>query len=238
MGPNSIAILSRAYAQCMIRLNDMGFTVTVLHDFEEVSAVLRKAGKSATLQFNTKLFDFNGCNGFCHLVEKDGEPVSTFCSQLMDTGLKNLQEFHWMQLDRLYPAEDSMIDRTWSCPPMTKLTGPLMYSGDACNPVGARTTRSSLERLRLVAKLNLFLGLISWQTIRASVGLARAADVRRGLGAVYGAYHTCPFATRWRQLPDDRRQDDVFLFSHSADILHQAEIEVRGYENPHMEVSD
>lgn len=226
MGPKLIARLGAAYETCHRQLREQGFSVEVLDDFAEIERELADRSKEVTPLFQTKFFDFNGHNGFCHVLTKDGKPLSYYCSQLVDTGVKNYLDYHRMQLHRIYP--ENTVDRSWECPPMAGLSGLLMYSGEALNVPGSRTMQGSLSRLSLLARMNLYLGLKAWPGITASVGLARAAHVSRGLGEIYGARHSYPFATRWIEPPPDRRQDDAFLFSLTDDILYLAEIDARG----------
>ncbi|MCV0429733.1 MAG: hypothetical protein K5905_30210, partial [Roseibium sp.] len=117
------------------------------------------------------------------------------------------------------------IDRDWVCPPMQDIKGQIIYSGDALNVQGQGSVRQSLERLALLARMNLYLGLATWKEATACVGLARAARVRKALGEIYGALHTYPYATKWLNPPSDRMQDDVFLFNWARDVLYLAKID-------------
>lgn len=226
MGPEDIATLINAYSACRTRLLALGCSVQVLNDFEEVGPLLTNAGKDVTPFFQSRFFDFNKHNGFCHVALADGEPVSFYCSQLFDTGGMDYLNYHRMQLSRIYGSEFP-VDPSWVCPPMLKIKGKVIYSGDALNVPGYASARKSLERLALISRMNLYLGFVTWRAAIASVGLARADRVGKSLGEVYGALHTYPYATRWLNLPPDRRQDDMFLFNSAKDVLYLARIEVR-----------
>ncbi|WP_208993206.1 hypothetical protein [Roseibium sp. TrichSKD4] len=201
----------------------------MLLDFQEVEPLLESCQKEVTPFFKTCFFDFNAHNGFCHAAYQDGRPVSFYCSQLFDTGGLSYLEYHRRQLERIY-GPDCPIDRSWACPPMEQIVGPVIYSGDALNVPGSRSLKESMLRLRALAKMNLYASLLSWPGAQASVGLARASHVSKGLGNAYGAFHTYPYATRWIKPPSDRLQDDVFLFSWQADILYQAQIDALDLE--------
>lgn len=224
LGPEDVSILFNAYSACRSKLYDLGCTVRVLRDFNEVTPALEAFGKEVTPFFQGRFFDFNGHNGFCHVAMAKGEPVSFYCSQLFDTGALSYLEFHRAQLTRIYGPEHP-IDRQWACPPMQEIQGQIIYSGDALNVPGQGSVRQSLERLALISRMNLYLGLATWKTATACVGLARAARVRKALGEVYGALHTYPYATKWHKPPIDRKQDDVFLFNWARDVLYLAKID-------------
>lgn len=229
MGPNDNAVLINAYSACQELLAEQGYHVGVLSDFREVNQLLRSGGKTVTPFFQNRFFDFNGHNGFCHVAMLDGAPVSFYCSQVFDTGSMNYLQYHRTQLMRIY-GEEHDIDEAWVCRPMTEIKGKVIYSGDALNVEEARNTKNSLKRLQVLAKMNLYLGLLTWPDVSASVGLARGRHVALGLGFRYAAYHSYPYATRWITPPSDRKQDDAFLFSKRDDILYQAQIDACGFD--------
>ncbi|WP_422039181.1 hypothetical protein [Roseibium sp.] len=224
MGPEDVSILFNAYSACRARLYGLGCTARVLRDFSEVIPALEKCGKDVTPFFQTRFFDFNGHNGFCHVAFADDEPVSFYCSQLFDTGAMQYLDYHRVQLSRIYGPEYP-VDESWVCPPMKDIQGKVIYSGDALNVSGHGSARLSLERLALIARMNLYLGLATWQDANACVGLARADRVRKSLGDIYGAFHRYPYATRWLNPPEDRKQDDMFLFNWPSDVLYLAKID-------------
>jgi len=236
LGPEDIATLINAYAACRSRLLALGCSVEILNDFSEVGPLLEKSGKHVTPFFQGRFFDFNKHNGFCHVAFAGDTPVSFYCSQLFDTGGMDYLSYHRAQLARIYGSEYP-VDETWVCPPMTRIRGKVVYSGDALNVPGFASARKSLERLALISRMNLYLGLVTWKGVVACLGLARADRVGKALGDVYGALHTYPYATRWRNPPPDRRQDDVFLFNSAKDVLYLARIDTRETE-PETEASD
>ncbi|WP_305985228.1 hypothetical protein [Roseibium sp. MMSF_3544] len=217
-------MLFNAYSACRAKLYALGCNVRVLRDFNDVVPALEACGKEVTPFFQNRFFDFNGHNGFCHVAFAGEEPVSFYCSQLFDTGGMTYLDYHRVQLARIYGAEYP-IDTSWVCPPMRDIRGQVIYSGDALNIPGHGSARKSLERLALVARMNLYLGLATWKTTSACVGLARADRVRKSLGAIYGAFHAYPYATKWLNPPDDRKQDDMFLFNWPVDVLYLATID-------------
>ncbi len=225
MGPDQLAVLANAYAFCRGELKRQGYSVGILTDFTQISPLLEASGKTVTPFFQSRFFDFNGDNGFCHLASENGHPISFYCSQVFDTGRQTYLEYHRTQLERIYGPEHQ-VDGSWDCRGMEAIRGRVIYSGDAMTVPGSRSVKGSLQRLQLLAKMNLYLGLSTWHDVTASVGLARAKDVSRGLGAHYGAYHIYPQATRWIDPPADRKQDDMFLFSWADDILYQARLDV------------
>lgn len=227
LGPEDVSILFNAYSACRTRLYALGCSVRVLRDFREVVPTLEACGKDVTPFFQTRFFDFNGHNGFCHVAVAGDEPVSFYCSELFDTGGMTYLEYHRMQLSRIY-GDAYPVDLTWTCPPMEDIKGKVIYSGDALNVSGFGSAKASLERLALIARMNLYLGLATWKDATACVGLARADRVRKSLGDVYGAFHRYPFATRWINPPPDRKQDDMFLFNWPSDVLYLAKIDAHG----------
>lgn len=236
LGPEDVSTLFNAYSACRARLYTLGCSVRVLRDFGEVVPLLEACGKNVTPFFHTRFFDFNGHNGFCHVALEGDEPVSFYCSQLFDTGSMTYLAYHRTQLSRLYGPEHP-VDLDWVCPPMTDIQGKVIYSGDALNVSGHGSARKSLERLGLIARMNLYLGLATWKDATACLGLARADRVSKSLGGVYGAFHTYPYATRWLNPPEDRKQDDVFLFNLPRDVLYLAKIDCRE-TGPTSEASD
>ncbi|MET1414992.1 hypothetical protein ABVF61_22150 [Roseibium sp. HPY-6] len=236
MGPENVSTLFNAYSACRSRLYALGCSVRVLRDFSEVIPALEACGKDVTPFFQTRFFDFNGHNGFCHVAFANEEPVSFYCSQLFDTGGMNYLEYHRVQLARIYGA-DYEVDMSWICPPMKEIQGKVIYSGDALNVKGFGSARLALERLALIARMNLYLGLATWQEANACVGLARANRVQKSLGDIYGAFHRYPYATRWINPPEDREQDDMFLFNWPSDVLYLAKIDAHETGQP-SEASD
>ncbi|CTQ61849.1 hypothetical protein LA5095_04446 [Roseibium album] len=227
LGPEDVSILFNAYSACRTRLYALGCSVRVLRDFREVVPTLEACGKDVTPFFQTRFFDFNGHNGFCHVAFAGEEPVSFYCSQLFDTGGMNYLEYHRLQLSRIY-GDAYKVDHSWVCPPMEEIQGKVIYSGDALNVSGFGSAKVSLERLALIARMNLYLGLATWKDAAVCVGLARADRIRKSLGDVYGAFHRYPYATRWVNPPADRKQDDMFLFNWPSDVLYLAKIDAHG----------
>lgn len=224
LGPKEIADLSIAYSRCMAQLEGQGCRVGVIHDFSRVAEILEERGKEVTPFFQPKFFDFTGHNGFCHIAEIDGDPATFCCSQVFDTGNLSYLEFHRAQLRRVY-GDPYPIDTSWTCPPMSTIKGRVIYNGDAFNSLTYRG-RNSLRRMTLLARMNLYLSLLSWPDLQASVALAKADHVSKGLGWCYSMAHIYPFATKWINIPPGRRQDDVFLFNSAQDILYHAQVDV------------
>jgi hypothetical protein len=217
------------------RIREAGFSTRLETDFYKVRDEIEHAGKEVSPHFWPMFFDYNLDNGFCMILDSDGEGVAYICYQRIDLGGMNLWEKHVQRCKQCFGRHpEAKFDDSWVCQPMTEIRGVGAYSGDALTRKNWRA-KGAKEYLELISYLSQFLAAMHWPEIQWIGGLATNQHVRRGLGTFYGARNMDPCAERWITPPlkpngePARRSDDWFLSTRRADILYRAKCVARGH---------
>ena len=227
-------LLLRSYGILESKINGSGYSVRLAVDFEDIREEIEEAGKEVSPHFWPMYFDYNRDNGFCMVLEHEGEGVAYICYQRIDLGGMNFWEKHQQRIRQCFGRdEEAVLDPNWKCRPMEKLTGVMAYSGDALTRERWRSTKSILY-LEKICYLSQLFAMLVWKDVEWIGGLARGHDVRRGLAARYGAKNMDPGAELWIEPPKKsngkpaRENGYWFLSSHRDDVLFRAECIERG----------
>jgi hypothetical protein len=194
-------LLLKAYSRLETLINAEGYTIRIETNFEKIREEIEAAGKEVSQHFWPMFFDYNFNNGFCTILDYEGEGVAYLCYQRIDLGGMNFWDKHLQRLRQCFGQDPhARLNADWVCDPMKDYTGVGAYSGDALTNPKWRS-RGAKEMLELGAALSQVLALLYWPEIEWIVGMARERDIKRGLGAIYGATTTVPLAEVWDVLP-------------------------------------
>ena len=217
------------------KIAEAGYRTRIEADFQKVRDQIEMAGKKVSPHFWPMFFDYNFENGFCMILEQDGEGLAYICYQRIDCGGMNFWQKHVQRVKQCFSHHpEAVFDESWVCEPMRHLTGVGAYSGDALVHPDWRA-KGIKNYLRLISYLSQFLAVMHWQDLQWVGGLATSKHVNLGLGAVYGASHTYPEAERWISPPLDKDGTQLrengywFLSNHLADILYRARCVAQGH---------
>lgn len=227
------ALLMNAYAMARQELAEDGFSVRLLSDFKQVRKEIEDAGKSVSPFFWSTYFDFNHVNGFCLVLDYQGEGMAYICTQVIDCGGMNFQEKYIQKLESIYSHDPAAeLDPDWVCDPMKRISGLVAYSGDAVTNPKLRRTGTSKRHLRTISLLSLYFTLMTWADLKWIVGTIREDDWSRGLGWIYGARSIDPMAEKWITLPAGRLANYAFCSSSRDDVLWNARTTIDRLEQP------
>lgn len=226
--------LMNAYEILKEQIEGEGHSVRWEVNFNTVKNEIEAAGKHVSPHFWPMYFDFNLDNGFCMVLERDGEGIAYICSQRIDCGGMNFHEKHLQRVQQCFGRDkNAKLDETWVCQPMLEYSGVGVYSGDAVTHPDWRS-KGAKNLLSKISYMSQFLSAMHWPDIQWVGGLARGVDVTRGLAACYGARNMDPGAEHWITPPVDedgnpaRENGYWFLSSRRDDILYRAECIERG----------